>query len=185
MVIYKGSIEIESYFSDDLKRRYYLKRIYKTDKYSNINKQKLCYILINPSYADELLFDKTNRLASNIGIREHYSEIVILNMYSLITKNTDSLKKRNTLNVANDLTNDQVILDECLSAERIILSWGSDTQFYNRRLQLLNLLETNGLLQKVYRIIYTSKDNTVYDPAHLSMYLTDNPYNFEIKKYDE
>lgn len=106
-------------------------------------------------------------------------------MYSLITKDTSTLKKKNTLNVANDPTNDQVILNECLSAERIILSWGRDTQFDDRRLELLNLLETNGLLQKLCRIVYTSEENIIYDPAHLSMYLTDNPYNFEIKKYGE
>ncbi|MFJ6267033.1 DUF1643 domain-containing protein [Lysinibacillus xylanilyticus] len=182
MVIFKGSIEVESYFSNDLQHRYYLRRKYKSDKYSNVKKQKLCYILINPSYADELLFDKTNRLASNIGVRENYNEVVILNMYSLITKDSKILKKN--IDVASDLTNDQVILDECLNAERIIVSWGIDKRFDDRRMELLNLLETNAVLQNLYKIVYTGEDK-VYDPAHLSMYLTDNPYNFEIKKFVE
>ncbi|MGE7922359.1 DUF1643 domain-containing protein [Viridibacillus arvi] len=182
MTIFKGSIEIESYFSDDLLHRYYLKRRFKTNRY-NVKKQKLCFILINPSYADELLFDKTNMLASNIGIRENFSEVVILNMFSLITKDTKVLKK--TQNDWNDSTNDQVILEECLNAEQIILSWGSDVVFDERRSELLNTLESHSLLQNVYRIVYTNSAGTVYDPAHLSKYLSDNPYNFEIKKYGE
>lgn len=182
MAIFKGKIEIESYFSEDSLHRYYLKRRYTTDR-NNLKKKKLCFILINPSYANELLFDKTNMLASNIGVRENFNEVVILNMFSLITKNTDVLK--NTQNDWNDATNDQIILEECLDAEQIILSWGSDVDFDERRSELLNTLESNSLLQKVYRIVYTNSAGKVYDPAHLSMYLSDNPYNFEIKKYGE
>ncbi|MCR8853658.1 DUF1643 domain-containing protein [Lysinibacillus fusiformis] len=183
MVIYKGKIEIESYFSEDSLRRYYLKRRYTTDR-NNLEKKKLCFILINPSYADELLFDKTNMLASNIGVREKFNEVVILNMFSLITKNSKVLKK--TQNDWNDSTNDQTILEECKNAQQIILSWGSDVDFDERRSELLNRLEAHNLLDKVYRIVFTDRAGTVSDSAHLSMYLSDNPpYNFEIKKYGE
>lgn len=183
MVIYNGKIEIQSYFSDDLQHRYYLKRKYHSDKYSYLIQRKLCYILINPSYADELLFDKTNMLASNIGVRENFNEVVILNMYSLITKDKKFLMKK--LGIAYDSINDATILNECLEAEQIILSWGIDEEFQERQNELLNLLKSNGLLEKSLRIVFEDRNGKIYDPAHLSMYLSDNPYNFKIKKFNE
>lgn len=179
---FKGNIELETTFSNDMRHRYYLKRKYRTTKYS-LNQDKLCFILINPSYADELLFDKTNMLASNIGVRQKFNEVVILNMYSLITNNTKDLKK--TKNNWNDLINDKIILNECLSSKRIILAWGSDISFSERRSELLNLFNAHNLLENVFRIVYTSKNGKIHDPAHLSMYISDNICNFEIKKYGE
>lgn len=179
-MIYSGKIEIEGYFSDDLTRRYYLKREYKSNKFSFIGNRKLCYILINPSFSDELLFDKTNMLACNIGVRNGFDEIVILNMYSLITKNKKQLKK--SLAIGNDVINDKTILDECLGAHKIILSWGTDSEFQDRRKILVDMLNDNDLIDKTYKIVYTDKNGKLYNAAHLSMYLTDNPCNFKVEK---
>ncbi len=40
-----------------------------------------------------------------------------------------------------------------------------------------------GYEEKIYSIVFEDKNGKIYNPAHLSMYLTDNPYNFKIEKY--
>lgn len=182
MVTYKGKIEITSHFSDDMQRRYFLKRKYLSNRGTlKMNEGKLCFILINPSYADELLFDKSNMIASNIGIKEGYNEVIILNMYSLITKDKKSLIKK--LDIASDALNDQTIIKECKSADKIILAWGTDDLFKERKNKIVSLLKKQGMKNKLYSIEYISKKKKVYNPAHLSRYLSDNPYNFKIKPY--
>lgn len=182
MVTYKGNIELESSFSDNMQHRYFVKRKYTSDRMSlKMQSGKLCFILINPTYADELLFDKSNMIASNIGIREGYAEVVILNMYSLITKNKNNLIKK--LNIATDALNNQIILEECDSADKIILAWGIDVKFNDRKNELLSVFKEKNMGNKLYSIEYVNKKKKVYNPAHLSRYLSDNPYNFKIKPY--
>lgn len=180
--IYLGKMEIESIFSNDDKHRFVLRRRYSTTRKDKSN-QKIVFILINPSYSDELLFDKTNRLASNIGVKDGYDEVVILNLFSLITKDKPALIKN--LNIANHIENDQHIVDEVTNADRVIISWGIDYKFIDRILDVKQLIKNTGIeASKVYSITYTDKNGKVYNPAHLSMYITDNPPNFQQENYD-
>ncbi|QVY62074.1 DUF1643 domain-containing protein [Cytobacillus gottheilii] len=177
-----GNIAIESIFSENENHRFLLKRKYTTSR-KKLENKKLCFILINPSYADELLFDKTNRIASNLGVRNSYNEVVILNMFSLITKNKESLNKQ--LNIANHSENDKIISNECKSSDTLIISWGIDEVYDERRMELKEIIRNSGISsENVCSIVYKNKTGKVYNPAHLSMYITDNPPNFKIERYE-
>ncbi len=70
-------------------------------------------------------------LASNITVKENYSELVILNMFPLITKDKQQLNKK--LEIANHYNNDEIILQECKNASKIIIAWGIDEKYDARR----------------------------------------------------
>lgn len=179
---YFGDIAIESIFSDDRRHRFILRRKYSSSRYQ-LNDSKIVFILINPSYSDELLFDKTNRLASNIGVKDGYNEVVILNIFSLVTKDTKTLNKE--LQSANHQKNDLYIVEEIKKASRVILAWGIDDKYKDRIEDVKQLIKNNGIENdKVFSISYKDKNGKVYNPAHLSMYITDNPPNYEIKKFN-
>lgn len=180
--VYFGNISIESIFSHDETHRFVLKRKYKSSR-EHLNDGKIVFILINPSYADELLFDKTNRLASNIGLKNGYNEVVILNMFSLVTKDTKALIKN--LKNANLNKNDLYIMEEVKNAERVILAWGIDEKYNDRIKVVKQLIKNSGIdCDKVFSISFKDKNGKIYNPAHLSMFITDNPPNYEIKKFN-
>ncbi|PEI68929.1 hypothetical protein CN646_15935 [Bacillus wiedmannii] len=179
---FTGSIIIESIFSKHEDHRFLLRRKYESSR-ENLENKKICFILINPSYSDELIYDKTNRLASNMGVRGSFNEVVILNMYSLITKDTKSLEGK--LEVANHQKNNKIILEECKSADKIIISWGIDETFQARRVEVKEIIKNSGISKdKVCSIVFEDKNGKVYNPAHLSRYISDNPPNFKIERYE-
>lgn len=177
-----GNIAIESIFSENENHRFLLRRKYTTSR-KNLENKKLCFILINPSYADELLFDKSNRLASNLGVRSSFNEVVILNMFSLITKNKETLNKK--LSIANHSENDNIISNECNSADKLIISWGIDEIYDERRKEVKEIIKDSGIgRDNIFSIVFRDKNEKVYNPAHLSMYISDNPPNYTIERYE-
>jgi len=52
-----------------------------------LTKGKLIFFFLNPSFADELLSDKANRISTNIAIKNNFTELVILDLFSIITNN--------------------------------------------------------------------------------------------------
>lgn len=181
MKTYNGNISVESIFSDDELHRFVLRRKYSTTR-TKLSKRKLVFIMINPTYSDELLFDKTNRLASNIGVRDECNEVVILNLFSLITKDTQTLEM-NSKN-AYLVENDQYIFEEVKNAYRLIIAWGIKNQYQNRINAVKQIIRNAGITDdRVYSVKFIDKRKKVYNPAHLSMYITDNPPNYQMQLY--
>lgn len=175
MKINTEKIEVTSYFSKDSLHRFGIRRIY-----SSLERKKVCFIMINPSYADERFLDKTNMIATNIGIRKKYGEIVILNMYSMITNSLQDFNHNDK--VANREENNDFIINECSTADKIILVWGINEKYNDRKKEVLNLIKEKKLCSKLYAIKYIDSEGKVYCPAHLSRYISDNKQNFSLVK---
>lgn len=103
-------------------------------------------------------------------------------MFSLITKNTQTLE----INLKNAylVENDQYIFEEVKNAYRLIIAWGIKNQYQNRINAVKQIIRNAGITDdRVYSVKFIDKRKKVYNPAHLSMYITDNPPNYEMQLY--
>lgn len=104
-------------------------------------------------------------------------------MFSLITKGKKSLNRR--LRIANHSENDKIIYNECKSADTLIISLEIDEIYDEKRMELKEIIKNSGISRENFcSIVYTDKNEKVYNPAHLSMYISDNPPNFKIERYE-
>lgn len=174
--VHTGTIVSEVIYSECGKHRYVLRKRFKSDN-KKLNKGKLVFFLLNPSFADELLSDKANRIASNIAIKNDFSELVILNLFSVITHNSKCPLEK--LSKDKFQENDFYIKKELETAEQIIISWGAECKYTRRKAVVKRVVRENFKnMKKVYSIKY--KDN---DTAHISYYISDNIENYEIIPY--
>lgn len=172
-----GNIKNEAIFSECESHRYVLRKVFNSDK-KELNKGKLIFFLLNPSFADELLVDKANRIASNIAINKKFNELVILNLFSVITSNSDCPLEKLSKNKFSE--NNYFIKKELESAAQIIIAWGTKNKYKRRKKCVRDIIKYNFKnLNEVYSIKY--KDN---DTSHISYYISENKENYEIVSYE-
>lgn len=173
----KGTIEIETIFSECKEHRYVLKKRFASND-KRLTKGKLIFFLLNPSFADELFMDKANRIASNIAIKRNFKELVILNLFSVITKSSNcSLERKSRSNFEE---NDYYIKKELQDADEIIIGWGTDKKYTRRKGHIRKLIKYNFKhLNNVLSVKYKE-----YNPVHISYYISDNDENYEIVPYN-
>ncbi|MBZ9621401.1 DUF1643 domain-containing protein [Clostridium sp. FP2] len=172
----KGTVAMETIFSECGEHRYILKKSFTSDK-KELNKGKLIFFLLNPSFADELLMDKANRIASNIAIKRNFKELVILNLFSVITENSKYPLERQSKSKYEE--NDYYIKKELKSGDEIIIGWGTDKKYIRRKEQVRKIIKNNFKdLNNVLSIKYEENN-----PAHISYYISDNTENYEIVPY--
>lgn len=120
-----AEIRSTAVFSKDNKRRYLLK--YEWDS----NKPKSCIIMIQPSIADELVTDQTTMLVRNNAVAQNFGSISIVNVFCTL----DPKKPE------NDRINSSVILEECSSADVVIVAYGRGTAYTEEKEKLLEALK--------------------------------------------
>lgn len=111
--------------------RYVLRRVW------NASKPKIAFVGLNPSVASEHLDDNTVRKCINIARREGFGQIVMLNAYAYRSTDPSALK---TFAAPEGELNDKYVLEECRTASKIVVAWGSHASD-QRHSTLINLLD--------------------------------------------
>jgi hypothetical protein len=172
-----GVIKNEAIFSECERHRYVLRKVFISDK-KELNKGKLIILLLNPSFADELLVDKANRIASNIAIKKEFNELVILNLFSIITSDSDCALEKLSKDKLSE--NDYFIKKELESAAQVIIAWGTKNKYTRRKKRVKDIIKYSFKnLSEVYSIKY--KDNYT---SHISYYISENTVNYDIVPYE-
>lgn len=133
------------------------------------SKEKVMFICLNPSSADEIEDDKTVRKCINYAKLWNYGGIYLTNLFAYRTTDV-----RNLFTVDNPLgiENDKYILDIANKVNTIIVAWGNSGVYLNRSSEVLKLLENYKL--------YCLDINKTKEPAH-PLYQKNN---LLIKKYN-
>lgn len=107
----KSTIKTEVVFSDDRKHRFLLRKEW------DRSKKKATVIMVNPSYADAMLFDQTTMYVVNNLHRLDFGGVDIVNVFS-------SLDGKPSVNEHIEKENLECILASAAKADTIIIAWG-------------------------------------------------------------
>ena len=120
-----GIMKTRAAFSKDLKKRYLLEMSW------DESKPKLCIIMTYPSTADEFILDQTTMLCRNNAIRQGFGAISIVNLCACINNQSQN----------PDKVNSSYIMQECESANTVIVAFGRTTAFEEEKKALLDALD--------------------------------------------
>ncbi len=135
----KFAIRRSADFSPCRTWRYTLKRVW------DYNLPPVLFVLLNPSTADEVQDDPTNRRGIGYAIKWKYGGVTFVNLFAYRTPQPKLLKQAREP-VGPD--NDKWILKEAEEARKggkVILAWGVHGAFRERDLEVLELLDTAGI----------------------------------------
>jgi hypothetical protein len=117
-------IKSTAIFSDDELYRYQLSRVWDEDK------PKATVVMLNPSIADVLITDRTVMNVTNYFIENYYGSITVVNLFAYRTKDPQLLNQRDE---AQELINDQYLMESFSDAHTIIVAWVRDKDKYVKR----------------------------------------------------
>lgn len=140
----KGAI-----FSDDKDKtyRYQLWRIW------DDSKDKVAFVGLNPSFADENIDDPTITRCIKFAMNWGYGGIYMVNLFALRSTDPRNLSKKGDP-VGHD--NDKHLKSIFNSVDKVICAWGNGGALNNRSQQVLKLI----------REPYCLKKNSTGEPAH-------------------
>lgn len=110
-----GCVRNHSYYSDDKKYRYLLKKIWDDSLPS------ATFIGINPSDATELIMDRTVMNVTNFLIKKGYGSVNLLNLFAYRSKDPKKLKDRSQ---DYERTNEKYLEELVSESDLVIVGWG-------------------------------------------------------------
>ncbi|WP_018391822.1 DUF1643 domain-containing protein [Bacillus sp. 37MA] len=144
---------------------------YSLVKVWNSSLPRAVVIMLNPSIADELKMDHSVNRCVNYLIDHDYGSIEVINLFAFIETNSKKLKaSKQYVGPDNDFYIKGAINDEKTSL--IIIAWGRDTIYKNRKRDVLAFLEG-----KCLKFFEDSTERTI--PVHISRLESE----FKLKDY--
>lgn len=124
----------------------------------NDNLPRVVFILLNPSTANELKDDPTNRRGIDFARRWAYGSVVFVNLFAVRSPNPQIIKE-----VSDPIgpENDEYILKECKRADLIICAWGTKGFQFGRDRAVLSIIP-----RPIYSLGLT-KENYPQHPLYL------------------
>ncbi|MCP3741445.1 DUF1643 domain-containing protein [Rossellomorea sp. BNER] len=116
--------------------RYILRKVW------NKNLPKATLIMLNPSIADEIKNDHTINRVINFLIKEGYGKLDVLNIFAYINTDSENLKARPEF--VGPL-NDRFIKKFTNKSSIVLIGWGSDKNYFNRKREVLHILKDKKL----------------------------------------
>lgn len=115
---------------------------YTLDRYWDDDLPQLLFVLLNPSTADAIKDDPTNRRGMGFARRWGFGSCIFVNLFAFRATKPADLKK------ADDPIgpfNDAYLVLEAETADRIVLAWGAHGGWRNRDQEVLKLLDGHKL----------------------------------------
>jgi len=154
----------DAILSKDRKYRYVLSRIW------DDSKDKIVFIGLNPSTADEKEDDPTIRKCISYAKKWGYGGLYMLNLFAYRATKPKEMKKAN--NPIGD-ENDKYLDEYVNKSDKVICAWGNNGSFQNRSYKILNK----------YNNLYYLKLNKSKEPSHPLFLSRDlKPIKFDKKK---
>lgn len=147
MTLERDTIKCEAVFNSDHSHRFSWKRSWNKDK------PLAAVVTLNPCFSDNLITDTTTTLiVNNIARLETYGGVVIINLFSQLTKKLNF--RWNSDEDLNAPENDSYIEKVAQECDTVILAWGkgvaANQRISDRADQVLRILE--NYKEKLYLI---------------------------------
>ncbi len=117
----------------------------------------LCFVMLNPSTADEAKNDPTVERCEQRARRGGYGGVQIVNLFALRSTNPQALY---THPDPIGKGNDKAIVEACHESATVICAWGSHGKLKERGTQIA------GILRQEQIILHTLKMNNDGNPSH-------------------
>lgn len=156
-------------FSPCARYRYTLTRVWDPSRPS------ACFIMLNPSTADEAHLDPTVRRAVGYAIRWSMGGLAVVNAFALRSTDPRALRRSPHPNQPpRSRANDTAIRAEALRASEsgapVVCAWGTHAALHDRHAQLLDLLDGLPLT-----CLATTAQGYPKHPLYLKASLTPTP----------
>lgn len=133
--------------SADGRFRYYLVRRWKTLG------PNICFIMLNPSSANQQDNDPTINRCMDFSRRWGYSGLVVVNAFAF--RSTNPARLKNEILYVGAM-NDYFISDTIRSSDKTVCAWGTHEIVEKRAKKIGDLLDREGLSDKLYCLGLTS-----------------------------
>jgi hypothetical protein len=133
-----------------------------------------CFVMLNPSTADEDNDDPTIRRCIGFAKRWNCARLEVVNLFAYRSTSPDVLSAMSR-NIAVGPENDYYIVESCKSSRLVVCAWGNSGVLFGRDQEIIRLLRFNGLVPKALKINAKS-----HQPAH-PLYLKETAQLLEIK----
>ena len=160
----QSSVKSEAVYSNCENYRYTLTREWDAEK------QKVLFIMLNPSTADETKNDATVERCERRARNLNFGSVRICNIFAWRETNPFKLKQK-TKPIGKD--NNKIIQDSTIWANDIICAWGTHGSHLERDEEIKKLLSSNGC--KLYHLGLTKNGH----PKH-PLYV---PYSQDIIRW--
>jgi hypothetical protein len=106
------------------------------------NKPKVVYILLNPSYANEHIIDRTFTFCMNYAVNNGFGQLEIVNLFALRTIPRDKKALKEATNPVGNENNSYILkaLEGLNDKDLIIAGWGGDGGINKRNREVLRML---------------------------------------------
>jgi hypothetical protein len=148
--------------------------LYRADRSSRPRKRgalhKIAWIGLNPSTADEVTLDQTLAAVCRYSKKWGFSEVVMLNLFAFRATDPRDLKR------AMDPIgpeNDEYLLVEVRSVDRIIACWGDHGRFLGRDRQV------SGLLGVSFECLLRNRTGAPHHPLYLKSRIKPKPFRLD------
>lgn len=130
-----------------------------------------CFIMLNPSTADDVRNDPTVERCERRARMWGYSRLVVVNLFAF--RATDPRDMKAAIDPVGPY-NHETILREAMAARLVVCAWGRDGCFRNRDADVLSILRRYDVPLTALKV---SKDGRPYHPLYLPYELTPAAYD--------
>lgn len=150
-------------FSTDRRYRWTLDRIWQPAA------PLVCYVLLNPSTADEIKNDPTVSRCQTRAINAGYGGLLVVNIFAW--RSTDTAELYLVADPVGEF-NDAAILNAARVAKLVVCGWGKHGALQDRGKKVLELIRQAGKVPHALRI---NSDGSPEHPLYLSYKLQPKP----------
>jgi hypothetical protein len=131
-------------------------------------KRRIAWIGLNPSTADEVSLDQTLTSVCRYSRRWGFSEVVMLNLFAFRATHPRDLKRASEP-IGPD--NDEHLLTEISSVDRVIACWGDQGNFLGRDTQV------SALLKVPLQCLSRNRTGAPHHPLYLKSSIRPKPFS--------
>jgi hypothetical protein len=156
-------MKLTANFSPDRKYRWSLHRIWQPAA------PLVCYVLLNPSTADETTNDPTVSRCQTRALNDGYGGLIVVNIFAWRSTNPTALYE-----IADPVgaDNDAAILTAARNSRMVVCGWGKHGALRDRGREVLELIRSAGKMPHALRI---NSDGSPEHPLYLSYKLQPKP----------
>lgn len=151
-------------FSADRRYRWTLHRIWQP------RAPLVCYVLLNPSTADETKNDPTVSRCQARALNAGFGGLLVVNIFAW--RSTDPAELYQVADPVGKNTNDFFIYSAALRADLVVCGWGKHGALRDRGEKVLELIRSAGKVPHALRI---NSDGSPEHPLYLSYKLEPKP----------
>jgi hypothetical protein len=160
-------MELGAEFSPDRKYRWTLHRIWQPTA------PLVCYVLLNPSTADETANDPTVSRCQARAINAGFGGLLVVNIFAW--RSTDPAALYKVADPVGGAPNNMAIMNAARKSKLVVCGWGMHGVLQNRGEKVLELIRSAGKVPHALRI---NSDGSPKHPLYLSYKLKPKPITF-------